>query len=325
MALLRSNRKYARELAGSGFLKGTAGMLKSTRWIVSDFVRAMNEANRVKLAWVSGWKVPAELCLISSGHWMRLTECQDVACLAGCNLKYFDSAETHDGLINSTLHAHRFLIRHNQLDLFSSIDPRSIQLQYWCTVHCVACTSSISVGSLISFHRNDWRFMVKSGCHWFWLPVKALLVGTSANVCEIMWCLKRNRVQFAKTSKSLGSVQFHESCQLWIEGIRLDSYRSLPIQKYTHKWFNKSCFSSWHTSAGRLTGPYLEGGCTPPLYAPQGKSHPKNAKYFITILTKSLCGMAKLLFYHYIIYPKCAFCGYVLQLLRWRENTSESI
>jgi hypothetical protein len=42
--------------------------------------------------------------------------------------------------------------------------------------------------------------------------------------------------------------------------------------------------------------------------APQGKSHPTNflhiflgkAKYSITILTKSLCGTAKLLFYHYI-------------------------
>jgi hypothetical protein len=28
---------------------------RDASWIVSDFVRAMNEANRVKLAWVSGW------------------------------------------------------------------------------------------------------------------------------------------------------------------------------------------------------------------------------------------------------------------------------
>jgi hypothetical protein len=37
---------------------------------------------------------------------------------------------------------------------------------------------------------------------------------------------------------------------------------------------------------------------------PQGKSQIflRKAKYFITILTKSLCGVVKLLFYHYVIF-----------------------
>jgi hypothetical protein len=51
MALLRWNRKYARGIGGK---RG-----QDSRWIVSDFVRAMNEANRVKLAWVSGWLIKA--------------------------------------------------------------------------------------------------------------------------------------------------------------------------------------------------------------------------------------------------------------------------
>jgi hypothetical protein len=53
-------------------------------------------------------------------------------------------------------------------------------------------------------------------------------------------------------------------------------------------------------------GPYLEGGRG--AVALQDKSHKQiclhiflvKAKYFITILTKSLCGVAKLLFYHYV-------------------------
>jgi hypothetical protein len=52
MALLRWNRKYAREIGGKRLFEGNG---RDTRWIVSDFVRAMNEANRVKLARVSGW------------------------------------------------------------------------------------------------------------------------------------------------------------------------------------------------------------------------------------------------------------------------------
>jgi hypothetical protein len=51
MALLRWNRKYAQGIGGKRLFEGTG---RDTRWIVSDFVRAMNEANRVKLAWVSG-------------------------------------------------------------------------------------------------------------------------------------------------------------------------------------------------------------------------------------------------------------------------------
>jgi hypothetical protein len=30
---------------------------RDTRWIVSDFVRALNEATEVKMAWVSGWLI----------------------------------------------------------------------------------------------------------------------------------------------------------------------------------------------------------------------------------------------------------------------------
>jgi hypothetical protein len=52
MALLRWNRKYSRGIGGKRLFEGTG---RDTRWIVSDFFREMNEANRVKLAWVSGW------------------------------------------------------------------------------------------------------------------------------------------------------------------------------------------------------------------------------------------------------------------------------
>jgi hypothetical protein len=58
MALLRWNRKYVRGIGGKRLFEGNG---RDTRWIVSDFVRAMNEANRVKLAWVSGWVGPGKL------------------------------------------------------------------------------------------------------------------------------------------------------------------------------------------------------------------------------------------------------------------------
>jgi hypothetical protein len=43
-------------------------------------------------------------------------------------------------------------------------------------------------------------------------------------------------------------------------------------------------------------------GAAPPGQSPKtiGAHFLENAKYFITILTKSLCGTAKLLFYHYV-------------------------
>jgi hypothetical protein len=49
---LRWNRKCARGIGGKRLFEENG---RVTRWIVSDFVRAMNEANRVKLARVSGW------------------------------------------------------------------------------------------------------------------------------------------------------------------------------------------------------------------------------------------------------------------------------
>jgi hypothetical protein len=69
MVLLRWNRKYAQGIGGKRLFEGNG---RDTRWIVSDFVRSMNEANRVKLAWVSG---------CNQGHAVRCQSCQP--------LKYF--------------------------------------------------------------------------------------------------------------------------------------------------------------------------------------------------------------------------------------------
>jgi hypothetical protein len=52
MALLRWNWKYARGIGGKRLFEGNG---RDTRWIVSDFVRALNETTEVKMAWVSGW------------------------------------------------------------------------------------------------------------------------------------------------------------------------------------------------------------------------------------------------------------------------------
>jgi hypothetical protein len=41
--------------AGGGSLKGKPVIVRNTRGIVPDFVRALNEATEMKMAWVSGW------------------------------------------------------------------------------------------------------------------------------------------------------------------------------------------------------------------------------------------------------------------------------
>jgi hypothetical protein len=47
-----SNTLCARGIGGKQLFEGNG---RDTRWIVSDFVRALNEATEVKMAWVSGW------------------------------------------------------------------------------------------------------------------------------------------------------------------------------------------------------------------------------------------------------------------------------
>jgi hypothetical protein len=58
-------------------------------------------------------------------------------------------------------------------------------------------------------------------------------------------------------------------------------------------------------------GPYLEG-----------KGQIFNHSSFVERLN---CFFITTSGFSYKIYPKCAFCGYVFQLLRWRENASEHI
>jgi hypothetical protein len=64
-----------RGIGGKRLFEGNG---RDTRWIVSDFVRAMNEANRVKLAWVSGCGTVVTDALIGRlqiGTWYSTISC----------------------------------------------------------------------------------------------------------------------------------------------------------------------------------------------------------------------------------------------------------
>jgi hypothetical protein len=52
--MLPDDSYVLREYAGGGSLKGKLAIVRDTRGIVPDFVRALNEATEVKMARVSG-------------------------------------------------------------------------------------------------------------------------------------------------------------------------------------------------------------------------------------------------------------------------------